>query len=57
MRLTLADPPEQGWIASRRYYGGALDSAFRAKRYAVRRAAPRGAPLPCQADYLRRLSP
>ena len=32
MRLTLADPPERGWIASRRYYGGALDSAFRVKR-------------------------
>jgi hypothetical protein len=31
MRMTLADPPEQGWIASRRY-SGALDSAFRAKR-------------------------
>lgn len=32
MRLTLADPPEHGWIASRRYYAGALASAFRAKR-------------------------
>jgi hypothetical protein len=32
MRLTLADPPEHGWIASRRYYGDALASAFRAKR-------------------------
>jgi hypothetical protein len=32
MRLTLADPPERGWIASRRYYSGALDSAFREKR-------------------------
>lgn len=32
MRLTLADPPEHGWIAYRRYIGGALDSAFRAKR-------------------------
>jgi hypothetical protein len=32
MRLTLASPPEHGWIAPRRYYGDALDSAFRAKR-------------------------